>query len=128
MEQEVPQQLKTAAIVQLVSGLVNWFMMAFISYFTLGIILGVCTFWIGGLGAICGMWGCLLVPIGIFEVVAGVMGLTNPKGAGQIMKYASYAEMAGVIFGGIPGAIAGFLVQKWLSEPDVVAFLEAPEA
>ena len=125
MEEEVPQQLKTAAIAQLVSGLVNWFVMSFLVYLGVGVVAAVCTFWIGGLGGICGLVGCLLIPIGIFEVVAGVMGLTNPKQGAQIMKYATYAEFASVLFGGIPAAVVGYLVTQWLAEPEVVAYIES---
>jgi hypothetical protein len=122
---DVPQPLKNAAIAQLVSGLVNWFIMGFLVYLVSGTVLAICTFWAGGLGGICGLWGCLLVPIGIFETVCGVMGLTNPKGAGQLMKIASYVEMASILAGGLPAAVVGFLVQKWLAEPEVVAYLES---
>ena len=125
MIEQVPEKLNQAAIPQLVSGLVNVFMVSAISWFSIGTVCGVCTIWAGGLGGVCGLAGCMLIPIGIFEIVAGAMGLSDPKSGGPIMKYASYAEMVSIVFGGVPSAVVGFLVNRWLSEPEIVAYIEA---
>jgi len=125
--QEVPEQLRTAAILQLTSGLVNWFIMSAVMYFGLGCTAAACTFWIGGAGGLCGLWGCLLIPVGIFEFIVGIMGLTNPKPAGGLMKVVAYPEMASLIFGGLPAAIVGVIVYGWLNNPDVVAYLASDD-
>lgn len=125
MEEEVPQPLKTAAILQIVSGVVNWFVMAWLSWFAIGCVCGTLTFFIGGLGGICGLFSMLLVPIGWVEIGVGVYGLMNPKEAAPIMKYVTYLEMGSILLGGIPAAIIGFVVTGMLGNDEVVAYLEA---
>lgn len=124
MEETAPPKLKQAAILQVVSGFINIFLIAFLSFCSIGTVMGLCTVFLGGIGGICGWWGCFLIPIGIAEVVVGIMGIVNPKTGGRFMKFVAYLEMASIIFGGIPSAIVGFLVNQWLSDPEIVAYLD----
>jgi hypothetical protein len=124
MEEDIPQPLKTAAILQIVSGLVNWFVMSWIAWMSIGCVCGALTFIVGGLGAMCGIGGLLLIPIGWIEIGAGVYGLMNPKEGAKIMKYVTYVEMGSVLLGGIPAAIIGFVVTGMLGNDEVVAYLE----
>ncbi len=124
MEEDIPQPLKTAAILQIVSGLVNWFVMAGLSWCMVGTVCGMLTIIVGGFGGICGLVGLLLIPIGWVEIGAGVYGLMNPKEGAKIMKYVTYLEMGSVLLGGIPAAIIGFVVTGMLGNDEVVAYLE----
>jgi len=124
MEDEVPQPLKTAAILQIVSGLANWFVVAGLSWCTIGTVCGMLTFFLGGLGGICGLFSFLLIPIGWIEIGVGVYGLLNPKDAAPFMKYVTYLEMGSIILGGIPACIVGFVVSSMLGNDEVVAYLE----
>jgi len=119
-----PEQIKQVAILQLVSGLVTLFFMTCVSWFTIATVGAVCTFFLGGLGGVCGLVSMLLIPIGIFEIVSGVIGLTNPEGAGPIMKICSYVEVVGILFGGLSTALAGGVSMTMLNQPEVVAYLE----
>jgi hypothetical protein len=91
---------------------------------TLGMVLGICTFFIGGLGAICGIFAFLLVPVGIFEIVSGIIGLTNPKAGVKIMQICSYVEMGSILLGGLSTAIAGGVAMAMLNNPEVKAYIE----
>lgn len=122
--QDAPQPLKTAAILQIVSGVVNFFIMPTLVYFFVGGFCAIATFIIGGLGGLCGTVGCLLVPVGLFEIVSGILALTNPKGSAGLMKICAYVEMGSVLLGGIPAAIVGFLVMNALGNDEVKAYLE----
>ena len=126
---DLPEKLKTAAIVQLVSGLVNVFMMAGFAFFALstlgGIVTTICTLGLFPVGWCCGFLGLLLMPVGLVEIVAGVLGLTNNPSAGKVIGMTVYLEMASLLCGGIGSAIAGFVVRGMLSDPEVVAFLES---
>lgn len=121
MDPVVPAPLKNAAIAQLISGIVNMFVMptAFVMF---GSICSVFTF---GLGGLCSFGACILWPIGIFEVVAGVMGLTNPRGAVGIMRIASFVEIGSILGGGIVSAVIGFMVMQWLGSDETRAYLES---
>lgn len=123
MSEAVPERLKTAAIMQLVSGLINVFVMTWIASFTLGLAGSICTLGFGG--QFCGFLACFLAPIGLFEIVAGAMGMTNPRDGARVMRIASFVEMASLLAGGIPSAIIGFLVLQWMGEPEVAAYLES---
>ena len=127
MNDDTPQSLKTAAIIQLVSGLVNLFMPAVAGFgwtmfaaacspFTCGAsnLLGLCTF-----GA------CLLWPLSIAEILGGALTLANPRQGAPILKVVSILEMASIVCSGFVSCIAGFVVYRMVSEPDVAGYLES---
>jgi len=122
--QEVPARMKTAAIIQLVSGALNIFVMPLVVGMVIGTCMGVLTIFLGGIGACCGAVGWILVPIGIFEVVSGIMGLTNPQSAGGIMKIAAIVELVSILFGGLLSAIAGGFTMMSLNDPEVAGYIE----
>lgn len=121
---EVPANIKSTAILQLVSGIITVTMMACLSYLTIGTVLAICTFFIGGLGGICGLVGLLLIPVGIFEIVSGIIGLTNPKTGAKIMQICSYVEMGSILLGGLSTAIAGGVAMAMMNNPEVKAYIE----
>src|SRR5687767_11434001 len=120
---EKPQQLKTAGIVQIVSGILNIVIFSWMSAFILssvgytatcltstfistlllavGCPLGIITFFFSYCGCLCGGWGMLLLPIGVFEIIAGVMASSKPDGAPAIVKYAAITELVSILFGGL---------------------------
>ncbi|MBT3221265.1 MAG: hypothetical protein HN348_19455 [Proteobacteria bacterium] len=124
MEEQVPANLKNAAILQLVSGLLNFTIMPVIVYFTLALCCGLATFWAFGIGAVCGFVGFVLWPIGIFEIVSGGMTLANPKSGGKIMKICSYVELGSILCGGLVSCVAGGVVMSMLKDEEVTAYLE----
>ena len=133
-----PRQLQTIAIIQLVSGLVNILLMAALVTITLtavGGTAGTCVSVIfamlgcplgcvGVLGWACGLWGLALLPIGLFEVVAGGVALVNPEPSPTLIRAAAIAEMASLLFGGLNSAVAGVAVWSLLKDPDVVGYLD----
>ena len=138
-----PDKLKNAAIVQIISGLVNIFITSWlvsgmaVTLFTvggtmIGIICGVLSMGLCPIGIITpclgllGFAGFLAVPLGILELIAGIVGLTNPKSGGMFMKIAAVFEILGILIGALPGAIAGGLVLMFLSDDQVKAYLAAP--
>jgi hypothetical protein len=118
-----PDQLKTAAIVQLVGGLIDLVVGAWIASFIWTCISGVCTL---GMCPIGGLLGLLVVPLAILEIISGIVGLTNPKSAGMIMKITSFLSMGGILLGSISSLVAGVIVFMQLSNPEVKAYLEGP--
>ena len=124
MEEQVPANLKNAAILQLVSGLLNFMVMPVVVYMTVGMCCGVLTIWMGGLGAVCGCVGLGLWPIGIFEIVSGGMTLANPKSGGKIMKICTYVELGSILCGGLISCIAGGVIMSMLKDEEVTAYLE----
>lgn len=124
-ELPVPDNLKNAAIAQLISGLINMFIMPVLGYLVIGTVCAVLTFFIGGCGGIFGCLTLFLWPIGVCEVLAGIFGLVNPKQGAPIMRIVSFLEIASILAGGIISAIVGFVVISMMRSNDVVEFMEA---
>lgn len=128
-----PARLKTAAILQLASGVVNVFVMAAVSTTVWTLVGGglgtfclhtlMCP--VGMFGWACGAWGLLLLPIGVLEIVAGAAGLVAPDGAALPMRAATWAELFSVLCGGIASGVVGVLALSALRDDEVVAWLEA---
>lgn len=133
-----PAKLQQVAILQLVSGVVNVFAMAAIVSIVLGgsagIVGSVCGGLLAGLGCpigclgffgwMCGLWGLALLPIGILELFAGILGLVNPEGSGTVMRVAAMAELASLLFGGIVSTVAGVVALGLLRDEEVVLYLD----
>ena len=82
-----PGQLTTVGILQIISGFINICGMSAVSYFGITAICGGATALITlgtcPIGALCGYAACILIPIGILEVISGILVLAgNPSNAG----------------------------------------------
>lgn len=124
MEPKPPSQVTTAAVAQLVSGLLNIFVFPAIGVVVIGGSCGLLTIFLGGCGSLVGFLALLLVPIGIAEVVAGILGLANPKTGVSVMRIVGYVELASILFGGLISAVVGGVVSfVFLRAPEVEAYL-----
>ena len=121
---EAPASLKNAAIAQIVAGLINVFFMSFVSWFGIGTVCGVLTIILGGFGGVCGMLGCLLIPFGVVEIIVGALALSNPKSFGSISRMLGFVEVAALLLGSIPSAIAGGVVVMMTGSEEAKAYLE----
>ena len=138
MDAQPPERLKQAAMVQIAVGVVNIFLtswVAFLAWQSAGCITGTCLTTILGsvgcpLGVIgycpsCLSWGSFIfVPLGIVDIVSGVLSMQNPKGSAMFMRIAAVVDIVSILLGGIPGAIGGALVMYMLSDPEVKGYLE----
>ena len=116
---EAPGNIKSAAILQMVSGVIN----VFFTSVTLGLGATVCAVPTMGLSGLCGIFGCLMGPLGFVEIIVGAMALQNPKNAGMLRNVA-YLEMMSFFFGGLIAAVAGGMVLSMTNDADVKAYLE----
>jgi hypothetical protein len=80
---EVPQKFQTMAILQIVAGVCNVFFgwwIGMVMWSTAGtfctalMTLGLCPF-----GMFCGMLSLAIVPIGMIELLVGILMLTSPQ-------------------------------------------------
>ncbi|MBX2802728.1 MAG: hypothetical protein KTR31_33920 [Myxococcales bacterium] len=124
MHDDVPDNLKKAAMFQIVSGLVNLVVLPALIWAGAGL-CGAVTF---GLGGLCGLASCALWPIGIFEIVAGAIGLSDPRRGAALMRYATFAEYASLLAGGVHSAVVGYVVSSMLDDAEIQAFLEDHQA
>ncbi|MCA9490168.1 MAG: hypothetical protein KC621_09595 [Myxococcales bacterium] len=141
MAPQVPQKVQIAAVVQIVSGVVNMLLMALSVSTVLAGVAGVAGGLIGALLSavgcplgclfafswMCGLWGLALLPIGILEVICGAATLMDPDSGGPFLRVAMITELVSVIFGGLVSFGAGFVVMGMLRDPEVTAFLTASD-
>ena len=139
MAAQVPQKLQAIAAVQIVSGILNLVVMGLMvatvvggGAGTLGSIVGALFTLLGcpfgclfSLGWLCGLWGLVLVPIGMIEILCGTVILVNPDGAGGFAKAGMMTELASVVFGGVFSFVAGIVVLNLLKDAEVAGFLES---
>lgn len=119
---ETPANLKNAAIVQIVAGLVNFFFMGYVASMGVGTVCGVLTLGMGG--QLCGLFSCMLIPFGMLEIVVGGITLANPKGFGNISRMFGFVEIAALLLGGLPSALAGGIVVALTGNDEVKAYLQ----
>lgn len=124
MDANIPRPLKTAAVIQTVSGVVNLCFASWMTWFAVSCVCGMLTLPFGSLGGVCGLSSLLLVPLGMVEIGAGIYGLMNPREAAGVMKVVAYLEIAALLIGGLTGTIAGAVVLRMLNDDEVVVFLE----
>lgn len=129
-----PDKLKNAAIAQLIVGLIDFFITGWVLSFVLGaagsvlgtiltfITLGICplTWFLPCIG----FFGFLAIPLGVLEVISGIVGLTNPRSGGTLMKIVAFLGCGSLLFGSLPSVVGGGVVLMLLGDADVKAYLE----
>lgn len=126
---ESPAKLKTVAVVQIVSGALNVFFLGWFTSMMLGGVAGaltaVVTLGICPIGVLCGLPPWLLIPLGILELVAGIMGLASPsQGSAKLAKIVSYVEVGSILLGGLLSCVAGVVNAMMVRDPEVQGYLE----
>lgn len=124
-DHQAPDKLKNAALLQLVSGAVNISVMAFMSYICIGGCFATLSAPIGSPCAIFGLAGCLLWPIGMFELVAGAMFFTNPRQHKELARIAAGVEVVSLLLGGFFSAFVGGMVLMTLGDEQVQEYLDS---
>jgi type IV secretory pathway VirB6-like protein len=127
MPEDLPQSAKNAAILQIISGVINFFVMPMVVWFGVSIFASMCAFCTAGLGGItymCGFVSCLLPPIGIAEMIVGAIALTNPKQGIPFGRIVSMVEMGSILAGGLISAIIGFVTMRMYGADEVTEYLE----
>ena len=128
---EKPQQLRTIGIIHIVSGLIQFpiaIVLTFCGSYFFACICGIITAPIGGCGACVGVAGfvcLLLIPIGILEVITGVVILVAEPPSRLLIRVTAAVEILGVLFGGLIGAIVGLVVLSMLARPEISEYLDA---
>lgn len=120
----IPQNLRLAAILQVVAGILDVALMSWVSWFGISCVCGMVTLPLLSAGGFCGFAGLLLVPIGLLEIGAGGYGWMNPREGAWTMRKVALVQMAAALCGGLPSMIVGIAVRRLLSTDDVLVYLE----
>jgi hypothetical protein len=117
VEDAAGSALRTAAIVQLVSGIVNLIFVSWAaSLFWLGagstvsaVVMAVCTLGLcpAPVGALCGGVGLVIAPIAIVEIISGIAGLTGARPPRWLVLLTAVLELVSVCVANPVAVIAG---------------------
>jgi hypothetical protein len=129
MDTPSPQKLQVAAVTQIVVGaidmLVGWWLASMVGLCAGSALTSPCMcIGLPPIGAMCGMLGFAVIPIGVFELIAGIVGLTNPKTGATVLKISSIFGIAGLLVGSVTSALAGVITLIMMRDPEVTAYLE----
>lgn len=122
-----PSQLTVVGVIQIFSGLFNICGMSAISYLgfttvcgglTALVSLGTCP-----IGALCGYAACFLIPIGIVEVVSGILTLVGAPSNAAFARYVAWGEIASLFVGGGLSFIAGCIGVMLTGNDEVKAWI-----
>lgn len=122
---EANEASKNAGIVQIASGVVNLFVVSWVSsmfWLTAGgaistCVMGVITLGLCPLpvGMLCGVAGIGIAIIAVFEIVAGLFGLTQPENARTVQLLAAIAAVFGILLGNPVSLVTGIVALVMLS-------------
>lgn len=123
----LPDAARNAAIAQLVSGVVSIFIVMPAVYFgwtmfALG--FGALTLGLGTIVGCCGWSACIFLPLGVVEIIAGVLGLTNNPAAVTMGRIVAFVEIASILLGGVTTCVAGIVALVMFNKPEVQAWRE----
>ncbi|MBN2798043.1 MAG: hypothetical protein JXX28_02760 [Deltaproteobacteria bacterium] len=128
----IPSQLQTAAILQLVSGILNVIALWYVASMGLavlgGAVTGCVTLGACPIGVACGIPPMALILVGVLEIVAGILTIARVSGTHRIPTYVAYLELASLLLGGLVSAIVGGVVLILMRSEEVRAYDEAMAA
>ena len=110
--------IRRAAAAQVCAGVINLLLTGWITSVVYGsvggIVSGVCTCGTFPVGGLCGLLGCLLPVIGLFELASGAAGLLDPQRWKALVGFTARLEIASVVLVGVPSLIAGLIAMTAL--------------
>ena len=128
MDTQVPQQYKTLGIANLIGGLVNVTFGAFIASMIWSMGAGtcttVCTFGLCPIGFMFGFVGMLVWPVGMIEVVIGLLTLAQPESVKGANKFLPFVQFGAILLGDIVSPILGVVGMMMTRDPEVAAYIE----
>src|SRR5687767_11050760 len=124
---QTPGRVSGTAILQIVSGAINltvmWWLVGMVVGTSCGGVTALLSLGACPIGVFCGLVSWFLIPLGLLELVAGILGLANPRGGGSLMRVVAILEMVSLLCGGLGSFVAGAIGIGLLADPEVKAFL-----
>jgi hypothetical protein len=123
-----PGALTAVGIVQLISGGLNLAMMWWLAGTAAGTLGGMCTglltLGVFPFGVLCGFVCMVLIPIGILEIVSGIIILAAPGKCRTLAMVTGIIELVSLVFGGLLSAIAGLVTIILMRDESVARYLK----
>jgi hypothetical protein len=125
---QVPQQYKTLGLANLIGGLINVFIGGFVAstvWSTVGgLCTGICTFGLCPFGVFMGLFGFLVVPLGMAEAALGLVTLLSPEATRPLWRILPYGQCVAVLLGDFVSPILGIVGMMMTRDPEVAAYIE----
>ena len=113
------------AALQVVSGLFNLLVMSWTASLVFGAgsavlgTLATCGCPVGAAAGLCGLWSLALIPLGLLEVVTGVLALSRRPQWAWLAPLTATAEIASLAFGGVGSFVVGLVAMGVLRDENV---------
>jgi hypothetical protein len=117
--EEVPPTLRASAVVQLVSGIVNLFLVSWLAsvlWVSIGgtvsmFVMAICTLGLCPLpvGSLCGFVGFIIAPLALLEIGSGIVGLVSPRAAKPLMIATAIVELLCLFLANPVAFVAGLV-------------------
>ena len=122
-----PAQIRTAATLEIVAGGVNllltWWLASTALSCGWGMVTSVFTLGLCPIGVFAGFLSFVLIPLGLLEVLAGVLVLTDSRNARLFFGWLPWLQLASLLVGGLSSAVFGLAVWVMLREPEARAYM-----
>jgi hypothetical protein len=125
---EVPQKFQTMAVLQIVAGVCNMFFgwwIGMVLWSTFGTVCtGVMTLGLCPFGMFCGMLSLAIVPIGMVELLVGILMLASPQTVKGFVAWLPLLQIPMIFLGDLISPVLGIASFAIGRDPEVVGFIE----
>ena len=125
---EVPQKFQTLAILQLVAGICNvlfgWAIGFTVWTFGGAFCTAILTFGLCPFGGFCGFLSFLVVPLGMLEMLVGILMLANPQVIRGYVAWLPFLQIPAVFLGDFVSPLVGIASFALSRDPEVAGYLE----
>jgi hypothetical protein len=125
---EVPQKYQALAIIQIIAGLCNlffgWIVSSMLLTFVAGTCTGILTLGLCPFGFFCGFLSWLIIPVGVGEVVFGLLMLLSPDTVKGLVGWMPFLQLPTVLIGDFVSPIVGIVALALSRDPEVAGFIE----
>ncbi len=126
--QPTPDAVRTLGLVNLVGGLANATLGGLLASTVLSfggaVCTGMCTMGFCPFGGVLGVFGFLVMPLGLVEAAIGLATLVSPESARPLLRLLPYTQLAAILLGDVISPILGMVGLALTRDPEVTAYLE----
>jgi hypothetical protein len=104
--------------------MVGWGIANMLTAIAGGCVTGILTCGLFPIGVLCGFAGFLVLPIGMIELLVGILAMAQPATVKGFIKYMPFIQIPSLLLGGVISPLAGGVALMLLRDPDVTAYIE----
>ncbi|MEZ4236821.1 MAG: hypothetical protein R3F59_11845 [Myxococcota bacterium] len=125
---EVPQKFQMMGILQLAAGVCNVFFGWAVGSMVWGTVGTACsaiaTLGLCPIGFLCGFVSFLIVPVGVIEIVMGLLMLISPQSVRGLVAWMPLLQIPMILLGDLISPVMGIVGFILGRDPEVIGFIE----